>query len=95
MDVMDVAFPYKEAITNAYGLIGHITTHVASQPSPISKGGKAGVKDMDFSGVLEKEPVEIPGVLVFDLGVTKGWVRKCNSAGISKECLTILHYFQG
>ena len=36
MDVMDVAFPYKEAITNAYGLIGHIRTHLASQPSPIS-----------------------------------------------------------
>ena len=30
---MDVAFPYKEAIavTNAYGLIDHTTTHVASQ----------------------------------------------------------------
>ena len=33
---MDVAFPYKEVITNAYGLIGHITTHVASHPSPMS-----------------------------------------------------------
>ena len=31
---MGVAFPYKEAITNAYGLIGHTTTHVASQSSP-------------------------------------------------------------
>ena len=29
---MDVAFPYKEAITNAYGLIDHTKTHVASQP---------------------------------------------------------------
>ena len=28
---MDVAFPYKEAITNAYDLIDHTTTHVASQ----------------------------------------------------------------
>ena len=28
---MDVAFPYKEAITNAYGLIDHTKTHVASQ----------------------------------------------------------------
>ena len=27
---MDAAFPYKEAITNAYGLIDHTTTHVAS-----------------------------------------------------------------
>ena len=33
---MDVAFPYKEVITNAYGLIGHITTHLASQPSLMS-----------------------------------------------------------
>ena len=47
-----------------------------------------GVKDMDFPVVLEKEHVEIPGVLVFDLGVTKGWVRKCNSAGISKGQVT-------
>ena len=31
---MDVAFPYKEAITNAYGLIDHTTTHVASQSLP-------------------------------------------------------------
>ena len=28
---MDVAFPYKEAIANAYGLIDHTTTHVASR----------------------------------------------------------------
>ena len=59
------------------------------------KKADKGLKDMDFPEVLEKEHVEIPGVLVSDLGVTKGWVRKCNSAGISKECLTILHYFQG
>ena len=31
---MDVAFPYKEALTNACGLIGPTTSHVASQ-SPI------------------------------------------------------------
>ena len=30
---MDVAFPYKEAITNAYGLIGHTRTHVARGPA--------------------------------------------------------------
>ena len=36
---MDVAFPYKEAITNAYGLIRPTTTHVASQ-SPIAKRKK-------------------------------------------------------
>ena len=29
----DVAFPYKEAITNAYGLIGHTRTHVARGPA--------------------------------------------------------------
>ena len=29
-EYMDVIFPYKEAIKNAYGLIGHTTTHVAS-----------------------------------------------------------------
>ena len=28
---MDVAFPYKEAITKTYGLIDHTTTHVASR----------------------------------------------------------------
>ena len=28
---MDVAFPYKEAITNAYGLIDHTKTHVTRQ----------------------------------------------------------------
>ena len=28
---MDVAFPYKEAITNTYSLINHTTTHVANQ----------------------------------------------------------------
>ena len=33
---MDAAVPYKEAITNAYGLIGHTTSHVASQSSPVS-----------------------------------------------------------
>ena len=33
---MDAAFPHKEAITNAYGLIGHTTLHVASQSSPVS-----------------------------------------------------------
>ena len=33
---MDVAFPYKEAITNAYGLIGHTTTNVATQSFPMS-----------------------------------------------------------
>ena len=38
---MDVVFPYKEAITNAYGLIGHTTTHVVSQSFPMSKGEKA------------------------------------------------------
>ena len=27
---MDVAFPYKEAITSAYGLIDHTKTHMAS-----------------------------------------------------------------
>ena len=43
---------------------------------------------MDFPGVLGKEHVKIPGVLVFDLGVTKGWIRKCNSAGISKGKVT-------
>ena len=32
----DAAFPYKEAITNVYGLIGYTTTHVASQSSPKS-----------------------------------------------------------
>ena len=29
---MDVAFPYKEAITNAYSLIGHTRTQVARGP---------------------------------------------------------------
>ena len=33
---MDVAFPYKEAITNAYDLIDHTTTHVAKPVLPIS-----------------------------------------------------------
>ena len=33
---MDVAFPYKEAITNAYDLIGHTTTNVATQSFPMS-----------------------------------------------------------
>ena len=28
---MDIPFPYKEAITNAYGLIEHTETHMASQ----------------------------------------------------------------
>ena len=28
---MDAAFSYKEAITNAYSLIDHTKTHVASQ----------------------------------------------------------------
>ena len=28
---MDIAFPYKEAITNAYGLIDLTTTRVASR----------------------------------------------------------------
>ena len=32
---MDVAFPYKEAITNAYGPINHTTTNVANQ-SPLT-----------------------------------------------------------
>ena len=54
----------------------------------MQKKNRRGVKDMDFPGVLEKEHVEIPGVLVFDLGVTKGWVRKCNTAGISKGKVT-------
>ena len=54
----------------------------------MQKKNRRGVKDMDFPGVLEKEHVEIPGVLVFDLGVTKGRVRKCNTAGISKGKVT-------
>ena len=32
---MDVSFPYKEAITNAYGSINHTTTNVANQ-SPLT-----------------------------------------------------------
>ena len=28
---MDIAFPYKQAITNAYGLIDHTKTHVTNQ----------------------------------------------------------------
>ena len=31
-----------------------------------------GVEDMEFPGVLKKEHVEIPWVLVFDLGISKG-----------------------
>ena len=53
------------------------------------KKADGGVKDMDFPGVLEKEHVEIPGVLVFDLGVTKGRVRKCNTAGIQRVKLQV------
>ena len=30
---MDVAFPYKEAITNTYDLIGHTRTHLARGPA--------------------------------------------------------------
>ena len=39
---MDVAFPYKEAIaiTNAYGLIHHTKTHVASQSLLYPRGAK-------------------------------------------------------
>ena len=36
---MDIAFPYKEAITNAYDLIDLITTRVASR-SPLYPRGK-------------------------------------------------------
>ena len=47
---------------------------------------------MEYPGVLKKEHVEIPGLFVYDLGITKGGDV---SNGISKECLTILLYFQG
>ena len=33
---MDVVFPYKEAITNGYGLVDHTTTHVAKPVLPMS-----------------------------------------------------------
>ena len=37
---MDVTFPYKEAITNACGLIGPTTTHMASQSLLIAQRKK-------------------------------------------------------
>ena len=53
---------------------------------------------MEYPGVLKKEHVEIPGLFVYDLGITKGGGggnESDVSNGISKECLTILLYFQG
>ena len=44
---MDIAFPYKEAIANAYGLIDLTTTLVDSRslPYPRGKGSEEKVKD--------------------------------------------------
>ena len=49
---------------------------------------------MGFAGAVNKEHVEIPRVLDFDLGITKmggggegEGVRKCNSAAIVLEFL--------
>ena len=63
---MDVAFPYKEAITNAYGQPAHVATtaHVASQSllytlEEKAKGqssilyGKASVRGSSFRHTLQ------------------------------------------
>ena len=65
---MDIAFPYKEAITNAYGLIDLTTTRVASRsllyprgkgPEEKAKGqssildGKASVSGSSFRQTLQ------------------------------------------
>ena len=63
---MDVAFPYKEAITKAYGQSVHVTTaaHVASQfllytLEEKAKGqssilyGKANLRDSSFRHTLQ------------------------------------------
>ena len=64
---MDIAFPYKEAITNAYGLIDLTTTRVANRsilyprgkgPEKKAKGqssildGKASVSGSFFSIII-------------------------------------------
>ena len=45
---MDVAFLYKEALTNAYGLIGHTTTRVISQSPLMSQRKKPKVNQLYF-----------------------------------------------
>ena len=47
---MDIAFPYKEAITNAYGLID-LTTTRRSFPYPRGKGPEEKAKDQ--SSILD------------------------------------------
>ena len=50
---MDIAFPYKEAITNAYGLIDLTTTRVDSQYLPYTSGKSPEEKAKDQSSILD------------------------------------------
>ena len=48
---MDIAFTYKEAITNAYGLIDLTTTRVDSRSLPYPRGPEEKAKDQ--SSILD------------------------------------------
>ena len=50
---MDIAFPYKEAITNAYGLIDLTTTRVASRSLLYPRGKGPEEKAKGQSSILD------------------------------------------
>ena len=50
---MDITFPYKEAITNTYGLIDLTTTRVDSQYLPYPSGKGPEEKAKDRSSILD------------------------------------------
>ena len=49
---MDIAFPYKEAITSAYGLIDLTLTRVDSRSFPYPRGKGPEEKAKDQSSIL-------------------------------------------